>query len=70
MRTHGYCEPAMEEHHWTRISDQYIQNMQFVNADIGVGSEVDVNSNRGVYSPKLPSGGLTWKTSSLLACDS
>jgi photosystem II stability/assembly factor-like uncharacterized protein len=50
--------------HWTKISDEYIQDMQFVNTKIGVGSEVDVISKRNLFA-KTTDGGHTWKTSTL-----
>jgi photosystem II stability/assembly factor-like uncharacterized protein len=50
--------------HWIQISDQYIQNMQFVNANVAVGSEVDVSSNSSLFA-KTIDGGRTWTTSVL-----
>ena len=50
--------------HWTRISDRYIQNMQFVNANVAVGSEVDVSSNSSLFA-KTADGGRTWTTAAL-----
>jgi photosystem II stability/assembly factor-like uncharacterized protein len=50
--------------HWSQISDRYIQNMQFVNANIAVGSEVDVSSNSSLFA-KTTNGGRTWTTSVL-----
>lgn len=50
--------------HWTQISDQYIQNMQFVNASVAVGSEVDVSNNSSLFA-ETADGGRTWTTSAL-----
>jgi len=49
---------------WAQISDRYIQNMQFVNAKVAVGSEVDVGSNSSLFA-KTTDGGRTWITSAL-----
>ena len=50
--------------HWSRISDRYIQNMQFISANVAVGSEVDVSNNRSLFA-KTTDGGRTWTTSAL-----
>ena len=50
--------------HWTKVSDEYIQDLQFVSTKFGVGTKVDVITNRSLFA-KTTDGGHTW-TSSVL----
>ena len=60
----GCFEHATARLHWTQLCDQYVQNMQFINANLGVGSEVDVSNNGSLFA-KTIDGGRTWTTITL-----
>ena len=46
--------------HWRMLSEHFIQNMQFINSRVGVGSEFDGTSSGFA---KTSDGGRTWKRS-------
>ena len=48
--------------HWRMLSEHFIQNMQFINASIGVGSEFDGTESGFV---KTSDGGRTWTRSAV-----